>query len=117
MSKQIKQNIKADLYRLYPGVFTYKKLLKGLRNKGIKYMFFMRLSSHSNIAIRLFSRFIHRQLSYRYGFQIYRKTKIEGGFFIGHFGTIVISDNAIIGKNCNIAHCCTIGRTKGSKEG
>jgi hypothetical protein len=54
MSKQIKQNIKADLYRLYPGVFTYKKLLKGLRNKGIKYMFFMRLSSHSNIAIRLF---------------------------------------------------------------
>jgi len=117
VNAQIKQNIKADVHRLYPGRFTYRKLLKGLRNKGIKYMFFMRLSSHSNVFIKVISRVIHRLLSYRYGFQIYRTTPIDGGFFIGHFGTIVISDNAVIGRNCNIAHGCTIGRTKGPNEG
>lgn len=117
MNAIIRQSIKADLHRLYPGKFTYRKLIKGLRNKGIKYMFFMRLSSHSYLLIRTTSRFIHRLLTYRYGFQIYRKTQIGGGLFIGHFGTLVISDNASIGQNCNIAHGCTIGRTKGPDEG
>ena len=80
-------------------------------------MFFMRYSSHSNFIIRTIARLFHRFLTYRYGFQIYRRTQIGGGFFIGHFGTIVISDNAIIGQNCNIGHSCTIGRTKGPNEG
>lgn len=117
MSTTIKQLVKADIHRLYPGKFTYRKLFKGLRNKGIKYMFFMRYSSYSNVIIRTIARIFHRFLTYRYGFQIYRTTHIGGGFFIGHFGTLVISDNASIGQNCNIAHNCTIGRTKGKNAG
>lgn len=114
---QIKQNIKADLYRLYPEKFSPSILLKGLKSKGFKYMFFKRLSLHSNFIVRYFSRFMSRILSYRYGFQIYRTTSIGGGFYIGHFGTLVISDIAIIGKNCNIGHNCTIGKTRGKKGG
>ena len=54
---------------------------------------------------------------YRYGFQIPLKTKIGGGFFIGHFGTVVISENAEIGSNCNIAHNVTIGTGRGQRLG
>jgi serine O-acetyltransferase len=53
---------------------------------------------------------------YKYGFQI--GGKIGEGFYIGHFGTIVKSTGATIGKNCNIAHGVTIGETfRGSAAG
>lgn len=60
--------------------------------------------------------YIH--FAYKYGFQIPLHTQIGEGFYIGHFGTVVINRNAIIGNNCNIAHNVTIGQTnKGSKKG
>jgi serine O-acetyltransferase len=37
--------------------------------------------------------------------------------FIGHFGFVVISVNASIGKNCNIAHGCTLRATRGRNAG
>lgn len=113
----IKNTIKADLHRLCPGRFTYAKLLKGLRSKGFKYLFFLRLKKHKNPIIRYFSAFMVWVLMYRYGFQIPSSTPIGKGFFIGHFGTIVISVNAKIGKNCNIAHACTIGAARGKNSG
>ena len=37
---------------------------------------------------------------------------------MGHFGGIVISQKATIGKNCNISHQVTIGRTnRGPQKG
>jgi serine O-acetyltransferase len=114
---EIKKHIKADLHRIYPGVFSYKKLLKGLSAKGFKYMFFLRLKRHSNPFIKAISKISIKLLTYRYGFQIPSVTSIGGGFFIGHFGFIVISVNASIGKNCNIAHGCTIGAARGKKSG
>lgn len=113
----IKKNIKADLHRVCPGEFSYKKLFKGLRSKGFKYMFFLRLKKHANPFVRIFASLMVWLLMYRYGFQIPSSTPINGGFFIGHFGTIVISVNARIGKNCNIAHGCTIGAARGKNEG
>jgi len=45
-------------------------------------------------------------------------SKIGGGFYIGHFGTIITSDEAIIGSNCNISPGVTIGVTRrGEKAG
>lgn len=52
-------------------------------------------------------------LTYRYGFQIPSQIPIGKGFFIGHFGTIVVSVHASFGDNCNIAHNCTIGASRG----
>ena len=57
-----------------------------------------------------------RHYTYKYGFQI--GGKIGGGFYIGHFGTIITSDDAIIGSNCNISPGVTIGVTRrGTKSG
>jgi serine O-acetyltransferase len=52
----------------------------------------------------------------KYGFQI--GGKIGKGFYIGHFGTIIVSNNSVIGKNCNIATGVTIGASRrGLKKG
>jgi serine O-acetyltransferase len=113
----IKQYIKADLYRVRPGQLTYLKLVKALRAKGFKFMFFFRLREHSNPLVSWPSKIITRILMYRYGFQIPSATQIGGGFFIGHFGPVVISAQCKIGQNCNIAHCCTLGAARGKRSG
>ena len=44
-----------------------------------------------------------------YGIQIPESTRIGEGFYIGHFGTIVVNAKAVIGKNVNISQGVTIG--------
>lgn len=110
--------IKADLFRYIPEPYNIKNLLKGFRSQGFRYMFFRRqLDNCKNGSIMWgVYKIILRHYTYKYGFQI--GGKIGPGFFIGHFGTIVISVNTIIGKNCNVAHGVTIGVTRrGHKKG
>lgn len=58
----------------------------------------------------------HHQI--KYGFQIYPETEIGEGFYLGHWGTVVINPKAKIGKNCNIAQGVTIGQAnRGKNEG
>src|SRR5690606_15587937 len=51
-----------------------------------------------------------------YGYDIPANTKIGKGFYIGHFGGIVISSKATIGENCNISQGITIGRASRGKN-
>ena len=41
------------------------------------------------------------------------EAKIGYGLFIGHYGPIAINGTAVIGNNCNIAQCTTIGSNEG----
>ena len=50
-----------------------------------------------------------RKLKIKYGFDISYRTQIGKGFYIGHFGNIVIHGDTIIGENCNISQGMTIG--------
>ncbi len=104
----MKRIIKSDLFR-YGGQTS---LLKGLKKPGFRYMYFKRLAENKKRTslTGIIYRFILRRLSHKFGFQIPAKTKIGEGFYIGHFGTIVVNEDAIIGNNCNIAHSTTIGR-------
>ena len=52
---------------------------------------------------------------FKYGFQIPASTQIGKGFYIGHFGTIVINEKTKIGDNCNIVHGVTIGQANRGK--
>ncbi|MBU0941617.1 MAG: serine acetyltransferase [Bacteroidetes bacterium] len=45
----------------------------------------------------------------KYGFDISYRTKIGTGFYIGHFGGIVIHGDTVIGDNCNISQGITFG--------
>lgn len=105
--------IRADLYRYG----AENKTFKGLKEPGFRYLYFLRKASGKNkfSLLGLFYRLILRRLGYKYGFQIPVKTKIGKGFFIGHFGTIVINEAVKIGENCNIAHSTTIGKASRGK--
>lgn len=52
---------------------------------------------------------INRHQQIRFGIGISYKTSIGPGLYIGHEGGIVVSELAVIGKNCNLSHQVTIG--------
>lgn len=65
-----------------------------------------------------FWRLVLRNIQIKYGFQIYPETQIGEGFYLGHWGTLVINPKTKIGKNCNIAQGVTIGQAnRGKNEG
>jgi len=113
----ISEIIKADAFRVIGRELNLKNFFKAFRSKGFKYLLFLRLKKSRNIFVRLISKLTVRFLTYRYGFQIPSATDIGPGLFIGHFGIIVISINAKIGTNCNIAHNVTIGAARGKRAG
>lgn len=121
MYKKYINCIKNDLYR-YTG--SYKGLLKSyLFNPGFKYTCLMRLEyflseTRKKSLLLLLVKLRKRHYSFKYGIQIPGITKIGKGFYIGHFGTIVVNSNAIIGDNVNISQGVTIGQAnRGRNEG
>ena len=109
--------IKSDLYRIHGKPFHLVSLLKGFRSQGFRYLFFRRLRDHFALGhpVGFLSRLFLRRYTYKFGFQI--GGNIGAGFYIGHFGTIVVSTRSVIGKNCNIAHLVTVGVSRGRNEG
>jgi serine O-acetyltransferase len=111
-------SIKFDLYRYCPLPYSAKALIRGFRSQGFRYMFFYRLSEHygRDTILGFLCKFFLRHYTNKYGFQI--GAKIGPGFFIGHFGTIIVGVNVVIGNNCNIGTGVTIGATRrGEKKG
>ena len=90
---------------------------------GLRFSCWMRLCSALRgkivwipVYVIALNRFIHYQ--YKYGISIPFNTKIGKGFYIGHFGCIVVSPSAVIGNNVNISQGVTIGVTnRGDKAG
>src|SRR5690606_14689113 len=91
------------------------KLLKVLLIPGFKYTFIIRLIQ-SNSILKPFYKILLRVYSRWYGIKIQYKTTIGKGFYIGHFGTIVVNGNVKIGNNCNISQGVTIGATNRGGE-
>lgn len=59
-----------------------------------------------------------RRLSAKTHIQIPTDTKIGKGFFINHFGRIIVNPRAVLGKNITICTGVTIGQTnRGKKQG
>ncbi|KRN88442.1 serine O-acetyltransferase [Ligilactobacillus ceti] len=111
--------IKEDLYRYY-GSTSFKSFLKALyRNPGFKYMYFHRKINSTRLTfMKIIYKIILKHLSIRYHFQIPTAVEVGGGFYIGHFGAIVINPKAKLGKNINIHQGVTIGQTnRGNKKG
>ncbi|QIL77329.1 serine O-acetyltransferase [Hymenobacter sp. HDW8] len=114
--------IKSDLIR-YSGKVTIKEFVfHFFITPGFKYMFFFRICQgikrRKLYIFYPFFRLILRHYSYKYGFDIPASTSIGYGFYIGHFGSLIIHSSAVIGNNCNISQCVTIGYSASpGKEG
>lgn len=113
--------IQDDLYR-YTGKLDFIHFLKTyLKSPGFKYMVWFRITSWVKIHIKFFYPLFWlklRHLQFKYGFDIPAGALISKGFYIGHFGGIVITPKAVIGKNCNISQNVTIGlNSRGRRKG
>lgn len=74
------------------------------------FMFWHRMSSYKCKSLfYYFSKLMHRHFMFKYGILIPSSTKIGYGLSIGHPLSIVVNHTTIIGNNCNLSHCVTIG--------
>ena len=119
--KTYKYNVLCDLHRYVGSVSSSIFLRNVLFNPGYKYTFALRVTRYFKnkgalcLPFYAVSRIILSHYTYKYGISIPYNTNISAGFYIGHFGGIVVNHKAVIGKNCNISQGVTIGETYGGK--
>ena len=90
--------------------------LAALPSPEVKFLIlFRKAQGASNKLSYYWRRFRLLRHSYKCHIQIPAKTQIGAGFYIGHFGRVIINPAAIIGENCNIATGVTIGQTNRGK--
>jgi serine O-acetyltransferase len=119
------QTIRADLYRYRGEAGGRAWLVEYLRTPGFRYTFYLRKVAYYSAHKRSFGLlpYVYNRLwlnhyRFRYGFEISPTTVIGPGLYLGHFGGVVISPNAVLGSNINIAQGVTIGATsRGARRG
>lgn len=82
-------------------------------------MFILRICSYlksKNWLLYYLFYILWRHYKYKYGLEIHPSTKIGAGFYIGHFGGIVINTKSKIGCNVNISQGVTIGSINRGKK-
>lgn len=109
----MKEIIKKDLYRYYG---KKESLIQRIfRKPEIKFSVALRQAHNSKnpfLQLRLM------RISRKTGIQIPARTQIGEGFYIGHFGRVIIHPECVLGKNVNIATGVTLGReNRGAREG
>jgi serine O-acetyltransferase len=117
--------LRADIYR-YRGQATKRAFLSAyFREPGFRFTYYLRKVAFYNSSKRSlgaiaysYNRIMLHHYRFRYGFDISPTTSIGPGLYIGHFGGIVISPDAVLGSNINIAQGVTIGATsRGPRKG
>ena len=108
--KKWKEYYLSDLHR-YGGMQNVdpktKKLLKYLRK-----------CQFTNGVSLMINRFCFKRIKEKMNIEIYGKTKIGKGLYIGHAQGITINSETIIGDNCNISKGITIGQeNRGKRKG
>ena len=121
---EYKYLVLSDLYRI-TGEIRFTLLLREIFfGESYQYLFWLRTCRYTiankllKYSIYPLSRCLLNRLTYKLGISIPLFTEIGSGFYIGHFGEIVVSDKAIIGKNCNISQGVAIGQVnRGKRKG
>lgn len=112
----------SDLYRITGDIRAITLLRYIFFRDSFKYSFWMRTCNYarSNSILKYslypIARFILLRLTYKLGISIPPDTTIGSGFYIGHFGGIVVNGRSVIGKNCNISQGVTLGQANRGKN-
>jgi serine O-acetyltransferase len=116
--------VRSDLHRHEGAAGLSGFLGNAILNPGFQYAFWMRtaafLSSRRILRFGFghFARLVLRHYSLKYGISIPWRTRIGPGFYIGHFGQIVVHYLSVIGRNCNISQGVTVGQAnRGPRKG
>ncbi|QSX77683.1 serine O-acetyltransferase [Agrilutibacter solisilvae] len=121
---QYRYLVLSDLYRI-TGSGRWRVLPRYLfHGESYRYNFWLRTSRYARhhpwlrFCLYPIARLLLGHLTYKLGISIPVDTRIGSGFYIGHFGGIVVSQKAVIGRNCNISQGVTIGRAnRGRNKG
>jgi serine O-acetyltransferase len=111
----LKQTILSDYKRCGVNKTSFWVLVKIfiiMPNPGLKFLTIFRLTQYFRRRNRPMFYFFFlwlRNLKVKYGYDISYRTQIGKGFYIGHFGNIVIHGDTVIGDNCNISQGITFG--------
>jgi serine O-acetyltransferase len=107
------KTIRADLFR-HDGLAGARGFLKGWFRSGFRYTFVFRKAvqyKNSSPLRFLFFRVLRRRYRFKYGYEISLGAQIGDGFYLSdHCGPVIIGP-VKIGKNCNVSHSVTIGRS------
>ena len=112
--------IQKDFYRESGAYLSTFQIWKKCINPNLHFIYLLRTAQKysKNSILGKFWRLVLRHYQIKYGFQIYAESQIGEGFYLGHYGSLVINPNAKIGKNCNIAQGVTIAQSnRGKNEG
>lgn len=110
--------IQKDFYRESGTWLSTFNIWKKCINPNLHFIYILRKSQNSKGIFRLFWKLVLRKYQIKYGYQIYPETQIGEGFYLGHWGAVVINPKVRIGKNCNIAQGVTIGQqNRGKNQG
>ena len=116
--------VKSDLYRISDRTHASALLTHVLRGSAFKHTFWMRTCRYTRshplhrLVLYRIARAMLTHYTYKFGISIPFETSIASGFYIGHFGGIVVNEACVIGKNCNISHGVTLGvSNRGNKQG
>ncbi|KFF22139.1 serine acetyltransferase [Chryseobacterium sp. JM1] len=109
--------IQKDFYRESGQWLSSFEIWKKCINPNLHFIYVLRKAQkHRNKPILgVFWKFVLRHYQIKYGYQIYPETEIGEGFYLGHWGSLVINPKVKIGKNCNIAQGVTIGQQNRGK--
>jgi serine O-acetyltransferase len=71
-----------------------------------------------SLGVRQVLSLLLRHYAIRFGIDISPDARIGSGFYIGHFGGIVVNRDVVIGDNCNLSHRVTLGQlNRGERAG
>ena len=119
--------LKEDILRTYKMTSgnRLKRIIQCYRTPGVHAVVNIRFGQWIQKQNRLLKIFLFpfyylqfRHIRTRWGIEIPYTTQIGKGFYIGHFGEIIVSSQAKIGENVNISQGVTIGVSgQGDKRG
>lgn len=112
-----KNILQKDFYRESGKWLSSMEIWAKCINPNLHFIFLLRKCQQNSKKSFLgaFWRMVLRHHQIKYGFQIYPETQIGEGFYLGHWGALVINPKTKIGKNCNIAQGVTIGQANRGK--
>jgi serine O-acetyltransferase len=119
------QIVRADLYR-YKGKADLRSFLSTyVHDPGFRFTYYLRKVAFYGQRKRsigifgyIYNRILLNHYRFRYGFDISPTMNLGRGFYLGHFGGVVISPYAVLGNNVNVAQGVTIGAaSRGARVG
>ena len=117
MKKQDVSALMSDVYR-YMGSVGFASLVRCfIFSHGFRVTMFMRKAQSSRTFRWLYKR-IFAHFRTRYGIQTAWYLDVGKGFYIGHFGSIIINGETVLGDNCTVNQGVTIGmESRGKRKG